>query len=472
MTIFSIDKEHKTFIRLVNNCKLKNGKSLASNKCRYQLAVLTEENNNQDLNQEKLRVLIMGVAVGFKYPTQSNLITEKLKLDSQSGLKIFEIASIFFNSPNFIPSPLLFFYKKNTQEDISKSINAVLGCTFLNTISSFQQKVLETEKIITEITISTKEKQKKCYQVDLEILAMRTYNALIKQFGQKIGIIGLKLDNFFMLWEGGYTLQNTCAIAKDKRFLPSGLEVNFRSQENINPDHPPIQKNREKRMELENAIILTLQDFRKTIQYLKNTIELLTNLENKRTLEKKINNFEKKLVALSTYEKIVTANKQLQILKCTVINYVNTQTIKNKLSLFFFKEQSFIKEIIAYKESLSRRGKLGKNKASSFNKILEKINALEHIARSPLFIEKKLVAKQIQSLEDEIQQQKTTLEKYRGFTFFRNLMRCIGRGQVTSLKHITKLEITIKDCKKSLHILPGSENAALPLKISIERGRI
>ncbi len=143
MTIFSIDEEHKTFIRLVNNCKLKNGKSLASNKCCYQLALLTEENNNQDLNQGRLRVLIMGVEVGVKYPTQSNLITEKLKLNSQPGIKIFEIASIFFNSTNFIPSPLLFFYKKNTKENISKSINAVLGCLFLNTISRFQQKVLD-----------------------------------------------------------------------------------------------------------------------------------------------------------------------------------------------------------------------------------------------------------------------------------------------------------------------------------------
>ncbi len=283
---------------------------------------------------------------------------------------------------------------------------------------------------------------------------MRTYNTLIKQFGQKIGVIGLKLDNFFMLWEGGYTLQNTCAITKNKRFLPSLLELNFRPQENIKCAHQSIQKNGVKRMELENAVTLIIQDFRKTIQYLKNTIKLITNLESKRPLETEIGNFEKKLVALGTYEKIITANKQLQILKCTVLGYVNTQTIKNKLSLFFPKEQPFIKKIITYKESLGRRGKLAKNKSSSFNKILEKINALEQTTKSSPFIEKKLVIKQIQALEDEIQQQKTTLEKYRGLIFFRNLMRCIGRGQVTSLKHITKLEVTIKDCKKFLHMLP------------------
>ena len=124
---------------------------------------------------------------------------------------------------------------------------------------------------------------------------------------------------------------------------------------------------------------------------------------------------------------------------------------KCTLSSFLSTSGNSISTIKGYKVKLNKAGKIAQAKANAFTSIIEKFDLIQDCANSPsdLLSAKEMIAK-VQVLEDEIRNQKDTLAQYRGITFFRPLMRCLGKGEVSSLEYVTQLECAIKGFKSKI----------------------
>ena len=144
------------------------------------------------------------------------------------------------------------------------------------------------------------------------------------------------------------------------------------------------------------------------------------------------------------------ADDKLQQIKNTVEMGIADAAAKSKLLNFLAQDCHPIGAIRTYETKLNQAGKTAKAKAKAFSSIIEKFNLIQDCASTFHGVSSKEIVDKVEILEDEIRNQKDTLAQYRGIAFFRPLMRCIGKGEVTSLKHVNQLEDAIERFKSSV----------------------
>lgn len=269
--------------------------------------------------------------------------------------------------------------------------------------------------------------------VDAKVGQHKNLMALVEGFFDKI--------NGFNPWQrnqqGGYLLH---FFAMDLRADFDRLDALYLQ---FDRENASILQQREKNI---NQLKVELESLREKVSPF-----LFDSSDNLVTTE--LDKLQKDLseLGICVEKNIKDANDRLQEIKKTIEVPIANAATKSKLLNFLRADDNPISTIRDYTAKLNQAGKMAQAKASAFSSIIEKFNLIQDCAYTTSDgVSSKEMVDKVQVLEDEIRNQRNTLAQYRGVAFFRPLMRCIGKGEVTSLEHVAQLEHAIKGFKSSV----------------------